>query len=121
MRSPDHDGSGGSSSNLAAVHRRVIASPSRPNLRSPTGRSAYRLVHTSAGSSNQGSSAAETPGTGDLGSQNTFAPDHGSVASAAAAEGTETRETMVQIRSTGDECRPKSVSDRRWEMLQGHV
>lgn len=121
MRSPDHGGIGGSSSNLAAVHRRVIASPSRPNLRSPTGRSAYRLVHTSAGSSNQGSSAAETPGTGDLGSKNTFAPDHGSVASAAAAEGTETRETMVQIRSTDEECRPKSVSDRRWEILQGHV
>lgn len=131
----DGDG-GGRKKNLAAVPRRVIASPSRSRGLWPGGRSTYRLVHTLAGNvacnnnDNHDSGALVTAAAGDA----TAAPahhrgaaDHGpSVTSAAAAaaaaanDGVDARETVVQIRSTDEECQPMSGRERRWEMVRGH-
>ena len=118
----------GGSKNLASVQRHVIASPSRSNVLLPSGRSTYRLVHTSAGSANNPHESGAIAAAGDANAapahgHGAAAADPGSVTSAAAAdtsEGIDTRETVVQIRSTDEECQPMSGRERRWEMVRGH-
>ena len=113
----------GGSKNLASVQRHVIASPSRSNVLLPSGRSTYRIVHTSIGSLNDQQSGAMAAGDANAAPARAHgAADHGSVTSAAAAtnEGVDTRETVVQIRSTDEECQPMSGREWRWEMVRGH-
>lgn len=111
----------GGTKNLASAQRHVVASPSRSNaLPLPGGRSTYRLVHTAAGSANSCNNQEDV-------APNHHGPaDHGSVASGVSgaivgdSEGVDTRETVVQIRSTDEECHPMSGRERRWGMVRGH-